>query len=61
MILTLLCTLLAGVIGGLVGAVAILAWADGLVERTPAEDDVADWPEYEPIDKGAKDDLQKQI
>ena len=57
MILTLLCTLLAGVIGGLVGAVAILAWADGLVERSSAEDDVADWIwELEPIDKGGHKD-----
>lgn len=43
MALTIVLMLLGGVIGGCVGAFAVLIWADGLMDRLTAEQDVEDW------------------
>lgn len=54
MILNLILMLASGAIGGCLGALAVLIWADGLIDKTTAEDDVADWEDEaldaEPID-----------
>lgn len=43
MALTIVLMLLGDVIGGCVSAFAVLIWADGLMDRLTAEQDVEDW------------------
>ena len=43
MALNLVLMLAGGAIGGCIGAFAVLIWADGLIDKPMAEDDVADW------------------
>ena len=43
MALTIVLMLLGSVIGGCVGAFAVLIWADGLMDRLTAEQDVENW------------------
>ena len=43
MALNLVLILVCGAIGGCIGAFAVLIWADGLIDKSMAEDDVADW------------------
>lgn len=61
MALTIVLMLLGGVIGGCVGAFAVLIWADGLIDKTTAELDVEDWEDEAldaaPIDAKEWEDL----
>ena len=58
MALNLVLMLAGGAIGGCIGAFAVLIWADGLIDKPMAEDDVADWEDEAldaaPIDAGAR-------
>lgn len=49
MALTLFLTLAGGFVGGSVGGLAVLIWADGLLDHTAAWQDLEDWaPEEDP-------------
>ena len=49
MALTLFLTLAGGFVGGCVGGLAVLVWADGLLDHTAAWRDLEDWaPEEDP-------------
>lgn len=56
MALNLVLMLAGGAVGGCIGAFAVLIWADGLIDKPMAEDDVADWEDEAldaaPIDAG---------
>lgn len=43
MALNLVLMLAGSAIGGCIGAFAVLIWADGLIDKPTAENDVADW------------------
>lgn len=65
MILNLVLMLAGGAIGGCLGALAVLIWADGLMDRLTAEQDVEDWADEAldaaPIDAKDWEDLSNGL
>lgn len=65
MALNLVLMLAGGAIGGCIGAFAVLIWADGLIDKPTAENDVADWEDEAldaaPIDAKEWEDLSNGL